>query len=130
MDAKRRTETLVGAGLGLCVAAAAVALAWLDGGRGHVLRGIANFLASLPVLAVWVLNGPEALAFIFHFVYWAAVGGTLGWLGGRRGGAHRVAALVLVLGLAASHWAAGVKLGREIEAAIRAVVMGLVGEGR
>lgn len=122
-------STLIGAVVGLCLAAAVMLLAWFNQDGSEALQAIINFFASLPALLLVVapFDVPESLQIILFFIYWALVGGIIGWLAGKDHAIHRIAIVVVIVVLILSHWAAKAKLERDIEAAIRAFVGALFG---
>lgn len=81
---------------------------------------------------------PDVFLWIFFFVYWAAVGGGVGWLLGQRQAARRTAAVLVIAGLLLWHSVAKEKFERDLEAALEgaittlatqlAPVLGAVGE--
>ena len=96
-------------------------LTWLNQGRGEIVQTIANFFVSLPLVISWALKFPDIISVIVVVIYWVIIGGIIGWLLSRRRLMSQLTAVVLIVALAVSHWAAKVKLEGEIEAAVRAV---------
>src|SRR3990167_8907396 len=116
-----RTGTVVGVVTGFCGAVTVLGLVWLNQGRGEIVQTIANFFVSLPLSISWALKFPDIISVIIVVIYWGIIGGIIGWLLSRRRLMSQLTAVVLIVALAVSHWAAKVKLEGEIEAAVRAV---------
>lgn len=116
-----RTNTLVGVLIGLGIALVVAGLAWLNDGRSQVVEKAVMFIFSTPALISFKLRSSDAFMMVLSFIYWALVGGVVGWLIGAGKRATKVTGFVVLVGLLASHWIAYLNLSAEIDAIGRAL---------
>ena len=124
-DSPRRL--IIGAVAGLVVSVAVVAAAWVNNGRSEPLETVTNFLAAVPVLLAWTAGLPQAASYVFLLCYGALIGGIFGRLISQRTLRSRLAALLFMIFLLVAHSTAQLKLARDIEQVLRALVKALLG---
>lgn len=112
---------LAGIVTGLALAAVGLGIVWLNDGRSQIVEKAMIFLFSIPAFISFKLKSSNPLMTVFCFIYWAVVGGVVGWLIGAGKRETKLAAVVMLAGLLVTHWVAYLKLMAEINAIGRAL---------
>ncbi|MBI1976371.1 MAG: hypothetical protein HYS56_02550 [Candidatus Omnitrophica bacterium] len=117
---KTRGKT-IGAVTGMVIAGGVLLLGYLNiTWNSEVLRSCVHFLSGVPLFLFFgQLNLPEVFQAewvqkILFLIYWALVGGILGWLLGSRRLPLQATAAVIILALVISHRMVQVRVEREL----------------
>lgn len=102
---------------GILAAVAGLTILWLNDGRSRLIETPITFVFGVPVLIGFELKTSDVFLFVYAALYWALVGGAIGWaiFKGFRIWAALTAALVVL------HAVVFLQLMREMEAIGRAL---------
>lgn len=118
-----KKSVAIGGVIGAIVALIAIVLARLnEGWNNDIMRGIINFFAGVSMLILDVkLKLPQAFQNILFFVYWALVGGAIGWFLSSKKSGFKMLAIIFVVAVIIVHRIVQINLEQELEAALRAL---------